>query len=870
MTYTLVLADCTRETTGATDLVGGKAIGLGMLLGAGLPVPPGFAVTTEAYRASVAGAGLADRIERLLGDVSEVGDAETSRRIMGLFDDTVLSGAVAEEIRQAYAALSGGDDFPVAVRSSATAEDRADASFAGQQDTYLWIQGEDEVLRHVVRCWASLFTPRAIGYRARVGVPVTDLAMGVVVQQMVPADAAGVMMTLEPVQGDRQQIYLESAFGLGEGVVRGDVGSDRFWVDKSTFSTRRQEIGLKKQAHCFIPEAGEVGLVDVPTEQQEQPSLTPDEVVALARLGSRIEQHFAMPMDIEWAIAAGDNGRTIYLLQARPETVWSRKSGRDDAADLSVPQAWDPLHSASAQDLHWTASNSGEAMPGVLTPLSWSMWADAIERAPREAAYRIGALTRAERRIAPRVDERATRIFFGRPAIQVEFFALLGDRMPGTTGEATVRSLFGRVPGDMTFAPTRRRYPFVAALLPYAFVTTPKRIKAFARQQDDWYHQTIPAVNELDLAGAARLLAQARARQEQALIVQVMGTLAVIQPLYNALVQLAERHGFDDISGLTAVGGGVELQLVADIWEASRGRLTLDEVQRRHGFHGPAEGEISSQVWRHNPAPLKRLIDEYAGRDDSDDPRQRERRHAASLRVLEGRFLASLPRAQRPIARLLLRLAAAGIPLRGVAKRSFLQAFDVGRAAAVRIGHLLHEAGTIAAPDDVFYLTVEEITGILPSDLAAVITNRRQRRRAYQELLPLAEWTGQPVPTRPPPPSDNAAMTSSRVIHGVGVSPGVVEGTARVVTSPDDESVVPDEILIAPFTDPSWSSLLFISAALVVDIGGALSHAAVVAREMEVPCVVNTRTGTTELRTGDRLRVDGTNGTVEIIERPAI
>ena len=540
-----------------------------------------------------------------------------------------------------------------------------------------------------------------------------------------------------------------------------------------------------------------------------------------------------------------------------------------DAADLSEPQAWDPLHSASAKDLHWTTSNSGEAMPGVLTPLSWSMWADAIERAPREAAYRIGALTRAERGIADRVDQRATRVFFGRPAIQVEFFGLIGDRMPGTSGEETVRSLFGRLPSDMTFAPTRRRYPLVAARLPHAFLTTPKRIKAFARQQDEWYQQTIPAVDRLDLTRAAQLLSEARARQEQALIVQVMGTLAVIQPLYNALVQLAERHGFDNIDGLTAVGGGAELNLVADIWEASRGRLTIEEVQRRHGFHGPAEGEISSQVWRQNPAPLKRLVDEYAGRDDTADPRNRERNHAASRNDLETRFLASLPRAQRPIARLLLKLAATRIPLRGVAKRSFLQAFDVGRAAAARIGHLMHQAGTLAAPDDVFYLTVEEITGILPSDPRAVITNRRQRRRAYQELVPLAEWTGQPVPIRRAPPPENTAATPNRVIHGVGVSPGVVEGIARVVTSPDDENVTPDEILVAPFTDPSWSTLLFISAALVVDIGGALSHAAVVAREMEVPCVVNTRTGTTELRTGDHLRVDGTNGTVEILERPA-
>jgi rifampicin phosphotransferase len=860
MRYVLNLPDCTQEHAAQ---LGGKAIGLGSLIEAGLPVPPGFAITTDAYRRSVRAAGLQDQITALL-DTAAAGadDRDVSERIIELFDGAMLDGDVAAEIDEAYTRLSGGHDTPVAVRSSATAEDLPDASFAGQQETYLWIRGAQAVREHVLRCWASLFTPRAIGYRARRNVPLDDLAMGVVVQQMVPAEAAGVMMTLEPVRGDRSQIYIEAAYGLGEGVVRGDVGSDRFWVTKSSLTVTKQQIDPKQQAHRFDPVRGEVCLVDVPAHQQQQPSLAEPEIIALADLGKQIEQHFGAPMDIEWAISGGDH-HEISLLQARPETVWSQKAEPDT---FDPHDEWDPLHNRSGPQLHWTTSNLGEAMPGVLTPLTWTMWAAAVERAPREAAYQIGALIEAERRVAPNVNDRAIRIFFGRPAMQVEFFAQLGDRMPGTSGQETVRSLFGRVPDDMTFRPTRKRYPVVAIRFPYTFITTPKKLRAFAAQQDRWYQDRIASVDRLDLDGARALLVEARDRLEQALVIQTTGILAVIQPVFNGLTQLAESVGFDDTNALTAMSGGAELNLVNDIWEASRGQLTLEDVQRRHGFHGPSEGELSSRVWRQNPAPLRRLVDEYAARDDAADPRGHARQHAAGRKRLEDRFIAALPRAKRPIGRLLLRLGASRIPLRGVAKRSFLQAFDIGRAAACRIGELHHAQDSLNAADDAFYLTLDELTSPLPADATAIIAARRARHAEYQQLFTPSEWTGQPTPELAVDTPD-VDGPGSDVITGIGVSSGIIEGTVRVVTSPDDEDIEPDEILVAPFTDPSWSSLLFISAGLVVDIGGALSHAAVVAREMEIPCVVNTRTGTKSLHTGDRVRIDGTTGTVHVIAR---
>jgi pyruvate,water dikinase len=227
----------------------------------------------------------------------------------------------------------------------------------------------------------------------------------------------------------------------------------------------------------------------------------------------------------------------------------------------------------------------------------------------------------------------------------------------------------------------------------------------------------------------------------------------------------------------------------------------------------------------------------------------------------------AVPRHQRPAVRLLLDLARRRIPMRGAAKRSFLQALDVARGAARRVGDHLVAAGTLSEIDDIFYLTSDELTRAIPNDIAGQTRWRRERRQQYTRLTIPSHWTETPVPVPIERPNATAAIEPAGVLSGIGVSRGVAEGRARVLSSPDFSVVEPDEILVAPTTDPSWSSIMFISRALVVDIGGPLSHAAVVARELEIPCVVNTGTGTQQLRTGDRVRVDGTAGTVEVLDR---
>jgi pyruvate,water dikinase len=301
--------------------VGGKAVGLGALLREGLQVPPGFAVTTRAFREHIERNRLGRDIERLLGEPDRQHVAD---QIRGMFENSRLSPQLEDELLGAHQRLCRGSvsEQPLAIRSSATAEDLADASFAGQQETYLWIIGLPQVLKSVVRCWASLFTPQALAYRAHRNIASADLAMGVVVQCMVPAAAAGVMLTIDPVNGDRSAIVIEASYGLGVAVVNGEVTPDRLCVDKVLLEIRSRSIGTKTIAYRFSPAVQGTQVEPVPRAQQTQLCLSDDEVIQLAGLGKRMERAMGCAQDIEWALGPG---RELFLLQARPETIWSQK-----------------------------------------------------------------------------------------------------------------------------------------------------------------------------------------------------------------------------------------------------------------------------------------------------------------------------------------------------------------------------------------------------------------------------------------------------------------------------------------------------------------------------------------------------------------
>ncbi|HEY1973330.1 MAG TPA: PEP-utilizing enzyme [Pseudonocardia sp.] len=530
-------------------------------------------------------------------------------------------------------------------------------------------------------------------------------------------------------------------------------------------------------------------------------------------------------------------------------------------------EATDPLHRPSDPDSHWTTANLGEAMPGVATALSASVWGDSVHRGLVAGAFALGAISRAERDAFGRPGNEQVGLFHGRAAVNADFLALVGDRMPGTTGRQVVHRFFGQVPDTMSFHPTARRYPYAALGLPRAFAGYPGRARALATEYDAWWSTSITALAGGDPIVAARLLAGTPRLMRRAVIVQSVTVMTCVQPVYEALGAVVEGAGAGGFSILSAPPGGAESVVVADIWAASRGRLSVDQVVARHGFHGPGEGEVSARVWRDDPKVLGNLVEQYRARPDSASPHEQEARRLPERQHRERLLLAAVGPARRPVVRAVLALVARRIPLRGLAKRSMLQSIDVARACARVIGADLVHRGLLDDREDVFHLTVPEV--LAPSGRSRqLVAERRRARREHAAARVPDLWRGDVDAAGSllaPPPA--AGGDGPEVIQGVGVSAGVVEGVVRVVTDPSFADVEPDEVLVAPTTDPSWASIMFVSSALVVDIGGPLSHAAVVARELGVPCVVNTRSGSRVLHTGDRVRVDGGTGRIEILER---
>jgi pyruvate,water dikinase len=321
--------DCLKESV---PLVGGKCSSLGELINAGVRVPPGFALTTEGYRRFMAGAGLTPEIASVLAglDARDLDALErASAKIRVLIEAQPFAEEIEDGVAECYRKLALRacvPAVPVAVRSSATAEDLAGASFAGQQDTYLWIRGIDEVLHHMRRCISSLYTGRAIAYRANKGFGDDTLAISVGVQKMANAYTAGVMFTIHPANGDRSVIVIDSNFGFGESVVSGEVTPDHFVVNKVTLDIIARTISHKQLCYTVDPKTQTSRAIEVPFERQNVQSLIDDEITELAWMGKQIEKHYGRPMDIEWAVDKDlPSGGNIFILQARPETVWSVK-----------------------------------------------------------------------------------------------------------------------------------------------------------------------------------------------------------------------------------------------------------------------------------------------------------------------------------------------------------------------------------------------------------------------------------------------------------------------------------------------------------------------------------------------------------------
>ncbi|WP_218028500.1 PEP-utilizing enzyme [Nocardia yamanashiensis] len=511
----------------------------------------------------------------------------------------------------------------------------------------------------------------------------------------------------------------------------------------------------------------------------------------------------------------------------------------------------------------------GEAFPGVLTPLGWSLCGPSVELGIRDCYARVGALPRREVRIPERMEDRLISVFYGRGALNVNFFCRMGAHLPGTAPDAIARQFLGELPDGIPSERNHRRWPIVAAKTAYTQATIRRDVLRRTSPVSPWWRHHIARMDERDLDGARLVLAEAHIWFKEMIRLQAAGLFVAIQSVYDQFLALLARSDLDPDHAnalISGQGDHAETAMITDLWALSRGRIKLADFLSEHGYHGPLEGEISSLVWREDPTPVLRLAEHYRSLGDDADPVAAAVHRAGKRHDAERALLGSLSPWQRPAARVVLAATASRMPLRGVAKASFLQAFDVARGAARRMGTQLLDRGVISEPEDVFYFTVDELCGQLPDDPAGVVAQRRAERTTFATMTLPASWQGTPVPISA---TDARPSTRERsVITGIGASGGVVEGVVRVIEDPAfNDLAEAGEVLVCGTTDPSWASVIVLAAALIVDVGGLLSHAAVVAREIGVPCVIGTGDGSAVLRTGDRVRVNGTSGTVEILTR---
>jgi pyruvate,water dikinase len=537
----------------------------------------------------------------------------------------------------------------------------------------------------------------------------------------------------------------------------------------------------------------------------------------------------------------------------------------------------DPTLGSSEPDRYWTLAQASEACPLVMTPLCWTLWVRASELGTRGSLYDFGLLPRREVRLPEDPNDLITGCFHGRMAMNVDKLRVLLGAVPGASADDFERDLLGRVRPDARPVPdSLRRVPFMAVRTPVAMLRQGPRLRALHADQLAWWRAEV-----LDPTGATDprlLLAEADRRFQRSFRLHLYARANLLTAVQAQLAALAVPVGGPElVARLTGgVGGLTETGLAADLWEVARGGLSRAEFLRRHGFHGPSEGSPVARSWRETPEQLDRLLAVYRDRPDSADPRARERITTADRGRAAARLLAALPRARRPVARLLLTALAAQVRYLELGKATFVMAIDGARAAVRRIGDQMVATGVVGDRDDAFYLTLDELLGPPPSGVPGLVAYRRACRDRHAAVsLPMV-WTGIPNPVRDTPTDtgtdtevgSEAGMARAPIeVTGVGAGGGVVEGVARVVLDPDVDHLAPDEVLVCRFTDPGWAPLLGLAAAVVVDVGGVASHGAVVARELGIPCVIGTGDGTRVLRDGQRVRVDGVHGVVTVLDR---
>ncbi|HEY5979646.1 MAG TPA: PEP/pyruvate-binding domain-containing protein [Microlunatus sp.] len=846
------------EHGGEVSLLGGKGEALVRLTEAGFNVPDGFCLTTEAYAAFVAANGLGPVITQLTRRL-DPHDSAAAERVSGIittgFEAGDVPSSVVNQIRAGYATLGYGR---VAVRSSATAEDLPTGSSAGQQDSFLDIGDTASLLDAVRRCWASAWSARALVYRTRQGVAaVADVAVAVVVQRMVNAQASGVMFTVDPVTGLDSAITINSAWGLGEAVVGGDVTPDTVVIDRRTGRVTKQRTGNKTV--MTVRSTGGTALTPVPEKLRHRPSLPKAQALRLARLGRRIEALFQQPMDIEWCRTDTE----LFILQARPVTTGRRA---------------DPWNDSYRGDFLWTNTNVGEAIPDVMTPATWSMVQVFLNDAMATAS------------IPPYVG-------YGRIGGHIYLNVSVMKTLSGIVGvnernfRALTEEVFGHLPDDVEIPPVPASWAKVMRSVVPVALHVLSEAQRDVRKLDGYLaaHPTLCVrrrreIAEVDDAEALTTLWTSTLEPEFHRVSKMLSaaTRSSGASFVTTRRRLQEMVGPAGANAVTAdLGSGADqlasLDLLKGLDQLDSGAIDEDTFNQRYGHRGPHEFEIS--LPRSGEDPIW-LASQRAQRSPAVAAELAvKRQKQAQIRELAWIRLGHRFPLQAWVLRRQVEQWGRIARNRELARSEVIRYFWVLRAFVLRAGELT------GLGDDIFFLDLTEILEALAGDVldADEIALRRRVHAGYADLPPLpglirgrfdpAAWALDPddrVDPRSATPSTLVAEAGAdhitATVTGFPGSAGVVEGTARVIlVASDGARLRPGEVLVTNVTNVGWTPLFPRAAAVVTDVGAPLSHAAIVARELGIPAVVGCGTATAVIRDGDRVRVDGSAGQVQVL-----
>ena len=827
-------------------LAGGKGANLGELSQAGFNVPPGFVITTAAYDLVFEQNGLQTQLGEWLASLNfDHPDSvkNASQRIQNLLQQITVPDKLVPEILKAYRELGNA---AVAVRSSATAEDLPEAAFAGQQETFLNIIGEGELIEAVRACWASLWSERAMLYRARQNVEQSTVKLAVVVQSMVPADVAGVIFTANPVSGARDELVIDASPGLGEAVVSGMVTPDHFIVNKRSRRIKEQQLG--KREIIIRPKTGG-GTEQVALNQEITNAALPLHAIReLSKAGIEIEQHYGIPQDIEWAwVQNGSKPGNLLILQARPMTALPEPLKVSGPIRLVVPmlaEMWPtrpyPLDMTTfTGTVERAIGNFLVSMIGKSAPSPEEMFLEqdgvVLNFRPPEAHPSPSIL------VIPWMNMWRTR-HYDPSSWQSDGLVQEVITRAGTLDKRDLKSL--------TWTQNLEIMHEALALIPRAM-----------ELRERYFPQAL-----LGLAGLWLLLALARRRDRFGALVS--GVRTKTTETNQALEDLAMKIRTDpELQDLFQHTKTQELQ--AKLEPSQVGRDFLEQFQLfldRYG-HRETALTISQPAWKDQPEVVLEILQVLA-RTERKQTKPSETWQNTRDQLLASSILGS------PVLRKLfvqsLTKARAFFQIREDTHFYATLPQPIIRRVTLELGRRLAQAGALGKTEEVFHLRLEELEAFgeqsPPSeDRIAEIRRLVARRKTLRESLADKPMIDPRLLTV----SSRAQIGRDVLLTGTSGSPGMARGPARIVLDISEfGKLQAGDVLIAPVTNPAWTPLFQRAAAVVVDTGGIASHAAIVAREYGVPAVMGTVNGTKELKDGQWIQVDGSRGLVLKAEEP--